>query len=396
MTSPLTPPPLEDRWLQVVDRVAATVLGPDDRSGQALEAQVAALSRVYTGREGSIDEAESLRAARLRFYLLRDLPKIEGPLVELDRAGLLPPGPRWRALDVGSGYGTTALGLARLARRAGIEAVELTAVERDGFALGAFEALAREAAEAELISPLTVRPLRADAASLDAARLSPEGADRFDLITMGLSLSEIVGAREHERARELAAEALLRDLTERLTPEGALIVMEPALRDTARALQRVRDRLAADPAGAHVAAPCFRAGPCPLLRRERDWCHAQLSLPLPPALAALAKGAGLRRSRLTYAYLALRRAAVAHPRDLWRVVGGPVRSKGKTEWDVCGAAGLVRLRRLKRDVKREPSPLDGAERGAALRLGAEVEDGGGLKVRGPEISLRGPEGDCPT
>lgn len=375
MTSPLTPPPVEPPWIALVDDVASSVLGPDDRSGRALAAQVATLSRVYTGREGDLSDAVDARAARLRFWLLRDLPKIEGPLAELDP---LPPGPTWRLLDLGAGYGTTTLGVARLAHRAGIERLEVTAVEQDGNALDAFRALARQAPERDLTCPITLDVERADVTSLDPARLG-----RFDLITLGLSLGEVFGTDE---GSEVEAEAWLRRLADQLSPNGALVVLEPALKTHARALQRLRDRFVADTDGPRVHGPCFTDAPCPLLRRERDWCHSQLPLPLPEALAPIAEAAGLRRTRLTYAYLTLR---AEEPRaDRWRIVGGPVKTKGKTEWDVCGPAGLVRLRRLKRDVKAESSPLDELERGAVLRIDAPLEDGGSLRVRG--------EVDCPS
>lgn len=375
MTSPLTPPAVEPRWIELVDEVAAAVLGPDDRRGQALAAQVAALSRVYTGREGDLSDAAEARAARLRFWLPRDLPKIEGPLAELDPPI---PGPAWRVLDLGAGYGTTTLGVGRFARRAGVERLEVTAVERDVNALDVFGAVARRAPAAGLTCEIALETQRGDVTSLEPARLGT-----FDLITLGLSLGELFGTEE---GSEVEAEAYLRALSDRLSPGGALIVLEPALKTHARALQRVRDRFAADPEPPHVHAPCFTDAPCPMLRRERDWCHSQLPLPLPEALAPIAEGAGLRWTRLTYSYLTLR--AEPPRRDRWRVVGGPVKTKGKTEWDVCGPDGLVRLRRLKRDAKAGASPLDDAERGAVLTIDAEVEDGGSLRVRG--------EVDCPS
>ncbi len=371
MTSPPTPP-LEAGWNEVLDRVGREVLGPDDRAGQALAAQVTALSRVYTGREGSLADAASAHAARLRFYLPRDLPKIEGPLAELSPAL---EGPRWRVLDVGAGYGTTSLGVARFARRHGVEAVEVTAIERDPRAIDAFTALARRAPEAGLTAALSLDVRRADARAFDAGRLGP-----FDLICLGLSLGELFGT---DPGAELAAEPYLRALAARLAPGGALVVIEPALRTHARALQRLRDRFLEGALRVH--APCFTDAPCPLLRRERDWCHGQLPLPLPVPLAPIAEAAGLRRTRLTYSYLTLREGAPA--RDRWRIVGGPVRSKGKAEWDACGPAGLVKLRRLERDQKRSPSPLDAAERGAAFAIDAALSDGASLRVRG--------EVDCP-
>ncbi|MCZ7677502.1 MAG: hypothetical protein M5U28_01480 [Sandaracinaceae bacterium] len=122
-------------------------------------------------------------------------------------------------------------------------------------------------------------------------------------------------------------------------------MLEPATREITRELMALRDRFALDPGPPHVFAPCLRDGPCPMLPRERDWCHDQLPFVLPEPLARVAREAGLRWERLTYAYLTLRN----DERRLWdlaardprahRVVGGPVESKGKSEGSAAARAG---------------------------------------------------------
>src|SRR5690606_12297420 len=100
--------------------------------------------------------------------------------------------------------------------------------------------------------------------------------------------------------------ALLRSLSALLAPRGALVVLEPALRATTRALMRTRDAIAAANGPPYLAYPCPHAGPCPMLANERDWCHQELALALPPPVARLAAAAGLREERLTFASLVLR------------------------------------------------------------------------------------------
>jgi len=170
-----------------------------------------------------------------------------------------------------------------------------------------------------------------------------------------------------------------------VAPAGALIVIEPALKETSRALQVLRGRLIE-----HVYAPCLRSGECPLLRKERDWCHAMLPMELPAKLAKIARAAGLRQERLTFSYLTLRpdgRRLLGHGEpDALRVVGGPVLSKGKTEWDGCGEIGLVRLRRLDRERSDANAALDGALRGTRLRVAGELSDAGSVRVR-PSLAI---------
>lgn len=361
--------PLE-AWLTTIEDAAPSLLGRFDRRGEALAAEVRALSELYTRRRHALPEAGEALAARLRFFLPRDLPKVWGPLEELGEA--LPRGDTWRVLDLGAGLGTTTFGVASFARD---RRLRVTAYERDAASIDVFESLAKAAQRADLIGPFTLETHRADLASLD-----PEGLPKADLILVGLALNELFDADHLDDA-----EAWLRALIGRLNQGGSLIVLEPALRETARSLQRLRDRLTE-----HVYAPCLRAGDCPLLRRERDWCHAQREGELPPRLATIAKAAGLRWSRPTYAYLTLRAdgarlGGFGDPRAL-RIVGGPVASKGKTEWDGCGEAGLVRLRRLDRERGPANEALDGAGRGVRLRLDEAPADGANVRLR-PSVAI---------
>lgn len=383
--SPISrPSPLESAWIDLISELAPRVLGRADRTDGPLVAEVRRVSELYTRERHAIELAGGALAARLRFFLPRDLPKLQGPLAELGAAGALPSGPVWRVLDVGAGLGTSTLGAAALARRAGVERLEVTALERDEASLDVFAQLAREAAARGLVAPIALDPRPADVDGLELARLPAA-----DLILVGLTLNELFADRA-EADRLDAAEAFLRDLAARLRPGGALVVIEPALREPTRDLQRLRDRFAAEADPPHVFAPCLRDGPCPLLRRARDWCHDVLPFELPEPLAAVAKEAGLRAERLTFSYLTLR----ADPRRLWdraerdprafRVVGGPVVTKGKTEWDLCGAPGLVRLRRLERERSDANAALDEAPRGTLLRLDREPE--GKLRVR-PDVRV---------
>src|SRR5690606_23314837 len=126
-----------------------------------------------------------------------------------------------------------------------------------------------------------------------------------------------------------------------------------------------------------------------LLERERDWCHSQLPFALPEPLADLARTAGLRTERLTYAYLTLRADGRRLSRDpaALRLISNPLNSKGKTERDGCGEAGLVRLRLLDRD--RDPARdawIDG-ERGSAVRLDP-IPSGTSYRIRGDTVVRR--------
>jgi ribosomal protein RSM22 (predicted rRNA methylase) len=179
---------------------------------------------------------------------------------------------------------------------------------------------------------------------------------RFDLIVAAHLLNEL-NLDLDGRARLVAG--WCRDLLE---PDGTCVVIEPALRDTSRALLGVRDRLLG--AGLGVAAPCFCQGSCPALRRERDWCHDSAEV--------LVAG----RSRVDFSYLVLRRsvAAAADP-GRYRVVSDPIKDKGRLRFFVCGAQGRFELMRLNRDRSAANHALDQARRGDIVVLpGAPVQD----------------------
>src|SRR5439155_17805257 len=95
----------------------------------------------------------------------------------------------------------------------------------------------------------------------DAVRVAIPPAD---LVVMGTLLNELPAeARLSLVQRALAA----------VSPDGAVIVIEPALRETSRALHELRDAVLA---GGHgfVFAPCTRTcAPCPALADPDDWCH---------------------------------------------------------------------------------------------------------------------------
>jgi ribosomal protein RSM22 (predicted rRNA methylase) len=179
------------------------------------------------------------------------------------------------------------------------------------------------------------------------------------------------------------------------------VVFEPALRDTSRALLRVRDLLVAR--GYAVRAPCLFRGPCPALLRETDWCHAERPIEPPPIVAQLGKAAGLRKEavKMSYLVLAPRGEAWAEPPPgrVFRIVSEPLPSKGRLRYMACGPEGRLGLalqekhvsdanRAFARLLRGDVVELEGAEpRGDGLALGegsrVRVVAAAGRPVPGP-------------
>ncbi len=358
--------PLAPAWLDAVDATARNLLGSRDRTGAALVEEVKALSRIYTRERSQLATQADPIAGRLRFFLPRDLPKVEGPLADLSRKGLLPRAARWRVLDLGAGLGTTTLGIAAFAKRAGVKSLHVTAVEQDDIGLRVLERLARACGHGALSKHAVPIELRADNSDMTTVADRYDGP--FDLIVMGLSLNELF----NDRATIERRVAYLLRLRSLLSDDGSIILVEPALKTTSRALQEVRTFL--QDRGAHIAAPCTHTEACPLLRRERDWCHQQLTVPLPEPLIPIAKQAGLRFERLTWSHLVIHAGPKPPSTSDWRVVGGPIVTKGRVEWQLCGEPGLARIARLDRH-KTPEHPLNDVGRGGLLDIHPTPADG---------------------
>jgi SAM-dependent methyltransferase len=368
--------PISAAALAHIEQVAASLhgrkVGPAPLGGAAarvdpriLAEAVSELSRVYTRERGQMAKLDKRSLlARAAFFFPRDLPKIFGPLDELVAAGLAPDKAELRVLDVGAGLGATSFGLARWLRLRGrpVQSLRVVALEHNAPALHGFQSFVR--ALSELPDEFVPIALEARAEDLRSLR----STEKFDLVMFGFVLNEVfLELPELERA-ERRAEILL-DASTRLTPGGAILLLEPALKETTRELMQVRDVLAARAAAPFVIAPCLHALACPMLPSERDWCHQELAYALPPPLADIARAASLRYEGLSYASLVLANSPrPTLPAHSYRVVSDRLASKGKLELYGCSEAGYTRLTRLDRHASEHNRPFESARRGHVLTV----------------------------
>jgi len=280
-------------------------------------------------------------------------------LRELEAAAYVPPGaegawrrPGARLLDLGAGTG--AVGQALRAHLGGGGAhVNLLAVDR--------------------IAGAVPGVIAADVT--DVARLAELGGP-FALVVAAHVLNELwVALPEAERLERLGR-LVARWCEDLLDEGGALVLLEPALRETSRALLGVRDRLVA--AGLRVVAPCFFAGPCPALARERDWCHD----------AAVAPANG---RRIDFSYLVVRAPGAgptaAADATAVRVVSDPRPEKGRLRIYGCGADGRHAFIRLDRHASEANAALDRAKRGDVLHIARTSFAQDGLRI-GADTEVR--------
>lgn len=306
-------------------------------------------------RAGTYDEPAHL-GAYLLWWWPQTYAKVQAMLALARSAGALRALPgRPRILDVAAGPAPGALAL--------LDALGGTALALDASTAALFEARA--------LSEDLVRTQEAD---LQHGLPRLEGV--FDVAVVANALSELPGA-----SRVPLIEALP------VAPAGAVLLVEPALRETGRALLEVRDGLLRR-GGWMAAAPCLTQRPCPALAHPRDWCTAQHAWEPPPHLAQLAAELGLRADEeLAYAPLVLTRGVAPPPRDVWRVVGVPQPEKGKKRLFVCSDQGRMPVGRLDRDEEPGNADFDRLGRGDLVLLGGVVSKGDGLRI-GPQSQVR--------
>ncbi|HEX5655685.1 MAG TPA: class I SAM-dependent methyltransferase [Polyangiales bacterium] len=329
-----------------------------------LAESVSALSRVYTrdrGQLGQLDKSSLL--ARAGFFFPRDLAKVFGPLDELLHSGAFPAGETLRVLDLGAGMGATSFGLARWlrARAQPVNQLRVVALEQNASALRGFNAFAKALHGLDELVPVDL-----DARAEDLRSLRNEHG--FQLVLFGFVLNELFADADDRVARRAK---LVREAYEQLSPDGALIILEPALKETTRELMQLRDALVDLP----IVAPCLHGQGCPMLTAERDWCHQELPYALPPALAEVAQAASLRWEGLSYSSLVLSRKAPTREPGLWRVVSDRLATKGKLELYGCGQGEYTRFTQLNRKATPENHAFTHAERSDILRI-----EGGGPRI----------------
>ncbi len=248
----------------------------------------------------------------------------------------------------------------------------MVAADRSPRALAAATALAREAGEA--LATREWNPTRP--ASL--AQLA--GGRTFDLVAMGHVLNELWKGQDEDARRA----ALLEEALDLVAPGGSLLVIEPALRDTSRALLRVRDLLVARGRGGAGAVPVPRPVPGAAPARPTGATPSGRWRP-PPLVAQVARAAGLRREAVKMSYLVLAPRgegwAEPPPGRAFRIVSEPLAGKGRLRYMGCGPEGRMGLSLQEKHVTEGEPPLRAvAPRGDVVSVTGGEPRGDGLAL----------------
>ena len=331
------------------------------------------LSHLFTRQRGDLGRKyladDRLLRAYLAYFLPVNLAKVQALLDELpgDHADYQAARVPLRVLDVGSGPGTGALAVLDWLRRRNPtrpQALEAAVVDQAAPSLLQAESLWRSCA-AGTRDDARLRCVRADLER--PSWLAAEPAGSYDVIILANVLNELY-VRSNDPLERRAK--LVSSLLDRLHPAGALLIIEPALRETSRDLHALRDVLLARNL-CTVYSPCLHEHPCPALFKQEDWCHEERPWHSPPWIDAIDSVVGFIKDALKFSYVILRRdGRTIVPRDeaVFRIVSELRVMKGDVRAWLCSGQGRSDVGRLDRERSDANQSVDEWHRGAIVRL----------------------------
>ncbi len=336
---------------------------------------VADLSRRFTKDRAVLDRRyldDRLAAAAYRTYFVPvNLAKVQILLDELPD-DCCDGQKSWSVLDVGSGPGTGSLGILDwICRRtpSGCPSLDVVAVDHSSDALldavQLWEAYCRKA-------QVSNARMQTCAGNIEKIGKGPvasaiQQAAPYDLIILANCLNEVCSAAADPPAERAA---LVVALMATLKPQGTLMLIEPALRETARDLHRMRDLLLRQQVGT-VYSPCLHELACPALVRQDDWCHEERPWAPPAIVQAIDHEVGFIKDALKFSYLLLRkdgRTIVQRQPDVFRVVSELREFKGEKRAWLCNETGRPEVGRLDRLASPSNAALEAWHRGAIVQI----------------------------
>jgi ribosomal protein RSM22 (predicted rRNA methylase) len=362
--------------LDIIDQLVAKERVPRAGLAQA----VGELSMLFTKKRAALSrpylEDPAAAAAYLSYFLPVNLSKIQ---ILLDEMPIDQPRERFSVLDLGSGPGTGSLAVLDWHQRqkyAG--ALAVVAVDSSLTALGQASQLWTRYCHAAGIRDASFQTHKGDleqTAWLEQVR--PRAP--FDVIVLANILNEIhVSAKDPIAART----NFVTEVLPLLAPSGTMMIVEPALRETSRALHHVRDRLLREKR-CTVYSPCLHENNCPALADPYDWCHEERGWEPPVLIREIDKEVGFIKDALKFSYLLLRKdgkSVVERRSDVYRVVSELREMKGEKRAWLCNETGRAEIGRQDRLASPQNEAFDAWHRGVIVQIERIVRKEKGGKV----------------
>ena len=352
----------------LIQNVLTQVLAQENLKADSLAQAVARLSHMFTKERESVGrpylEDHELASAYLQYYLPVNLAKVTTLLDEMpmnDRRET------FSVLDVGVGPGTGALAVLDWCHHKDPETqLMVTAVDASSAAIRQAQRLWQMVCQVGGITNARLHHYEGDIERIGCfEKVTMNGP--YDLIILANSLNEIaVAAQDPLSARTQVLSRLL----DVLTPHGTVMIVEPALRQTSRALFHVRDQLV-QAGRCTVYSPCLHERNCPALVNPLDWCHEERPWEPPPHIRAIDKEVGFIKDALKFSYLLLRKdgkTIINRQQDIYRVVSELRVMKGEKRAWLCNEMGRQEVGRQDRLVSDRNAPFDQWKRGDIVQI----------------------------
>jgi ribosomal protein RSM22 (predicted rRNA methylase) len=345
-----------------------TLIERDGLSREGLIQAVGELSRLFTKERNALGQRyldePNLARAYLQYFLPVNLSKVQ---VLLDEMPPLESRKQISVLDLGSGPGTGALAVLdwwHQRKRDG----ELTvmAIDSAATALHRADQLWSEYCRAAAIARARLQIHEGNVERgvwLERARQKAP----YDLIILANCLNEIYADKQDPIAARTSRVVELLGL---LAPHGTVMIVEPALRETSRALHQVRDRLLQEKR-CTVYSPCLHEQACPALVNPFDWCHEERGWEPPAVIREIDKQVGFIKDALKFSYLLLRkdgRTIVERHQSVYRVVSELRVMKGEKRAWLCNEQGRQEVGRQDRLVSPKNGKFDQWHRGDIVQI----------------------------
>lgn len=350
------------------------------KSGRA----VAELSRLFTKERSRLSRAywadRLMSTAYLQYFLPVNLAKIQ---VLLDEMPTPEPVEGFSVLDIGSGPGTGTLAVLDWWHQRELpQAVSVIAVDGSTVALRHTEQLLNRYCQAAGVEQVSLQTYQADLerrAWLERVRQNGP----FDLIILANCLNEIFAETDDPI---MPKTVLVEESLALLAPHGTMMIVEPALRETSRALHQMRDQLLKEKR-CTIYSPCLHEGNCPALVKPDDWCHEERTWEPPMVIQEIDDQVGFIKDALKFSYLLLRKdgkAIVNRSPDTYRVVSELRQLKGEKRAWLCNEQGRQEVGRQNRLASPHNEAFDQWHRGTIVQIGRIVH-----KERGGKVSALG-------
>lgn len=211
---------------------------------------------------------------------------------------------------------------------------------------------------------------------------------KFDLIIAGHCLEELFPSGEKGWHNE--QHAFIKQLIERLTPQGYLLIVDSSQLEANRRVLELRDRLVSE--GVPVQAPCVWRGECPALKTQNSPCYAQREFEKPYLIKEIQRAASINLSSLKMTYIIFKNPvdgwpSVGHTR-LYRVISPPVEAFTGKRFYLCGTDGKKQLESHLDKHPAESRAFEYLRRGELISITGALEKHHALDiVQGTEVKV---------